>query len=103
MYTVLVCSECQPDDDRMGLKHVAVWILYKVVFDGFLIIPHSVLLIRCGGNMIIYNACYFCICRWYPNIIQVSIAGMLSLPFLIMIFFFSKCKFQLLNIKLIQQ
>jgi len=84
---LLVCSESQPDDDCMGLKHVAVWILYKVVFDGSLFILHSVLFIRFGSNMIIYIACYFCICKCYPNITQVIIAGTLSLLFLIMIFF----------------
>lgn len=94
---LLVCSESQPDDDPMGLKHVAISILYKVVCDGSLFIPHSVLFTCFGSNMIIYIACYFCICKWYPNITQVSIAGMFSLLFLIMIFFLSRCRFHISN------
>jgi hypothetical protein len=33
---LLICYKRQPDDDPVVSKHVAVWILYKVVFDGWL-------------------------------------------------------------------
>jgi len=36
---LVMCSKSQPDDDPMGSKHVAVRILYIVVFDGYLSIP----------------------------------------------------------------
>jgi hypothetical protein len=36
---LVMCSKSQPDDDPMGSKHVAVWILYIAVFDDYLLIP----------------------------------------------------------------
>jgi len=37
----LLCSKIQPRDNPIGSKHVAVWILYKVSFDGYLFISYS--------------------------------------------------------------
>ena len=37
---LLICSKSHTDDDPRELKHVAVWILYKVVFDGYLLFPY---------------------------------------------------------------
>ena len=37
---LLICSKSQPDDDPIELKHTAVWILYKVVFKGYLFTPY---------------------------------------------------------------
>jgi hypothetical protein len=36
----LICSKRQPVDDPIVSKHVAVWILYEVVFDGYLFTPY---------------------------------------------------------------
>ena len=36
MYTSFICSKSQPYYDRVGSKHVEVWILHKLVFDGCL-------------------------------------------------------------------
>ena len=37
----LICSKCHSDADPIVSKHVAVWILYKVVFDGYFIVQHN--------------------------------------------------------------
>ena len=37
---ILICSKTQPDDEPVVSKHVAVGILYKVVFRGYLFIPY---------------------------------------------------------------
>ena len=37
---ILICSKSQLDDDLVGSKHVALRILYKVVFGGYLFIPY---------------------------------------------------------------
>jgi len=34
-----MCSKSQPDNS-IGFKHVAVWILYEVVFDDYLFTPY---------------------------------------------------------------
>jgi len=36
---ISTCSKSQPDDDPTGSKHVAVWILYKDLFHGYLFTP----------------------------------------------------------------
>jgi len=38
MYTSFICSKSQPDDDPEGSKHVALWILHKLVFNCYLFI-----------------------------------------------------------------
>jgi len=42
MYAFLICSNSQPHGNPIGSKYVAVWILHKVVFDGYLYIPHVI-------------------------------------------------------------
>jgi len=37
---ILICSKRQPVDDPIVSKHVAVWIHYKIVFDGYLFTPY---------------------------------------------------------------
>jgi hypothetical protein len=37
---ILICSKGQPDDELVDSKYVAVWIPYKVVFYGHLVIPY---------------------------------------------------------------
>jgi len=36
---LLICSESHPDDDPIVSKHVAVWMFYKVVLDGYFFTP----------------------------------------------------------------
>lgn len=36
---LVICSKCQPDDDAIGTKHVTLWIIYSVVFDGYFVYP----------------------------------------------------------------
>ena len=40
---LLICSKIQPDDDPIGSKHVAVWILYNAVFGGYLFNPYFII------------------------------------------------------------
>ena len=48
MYFFFICSKSQPDDDFIVSKHVAVWVLYKVVLDGYLCIAYFSNISRLG-------------------------------------------------------
>ena len=37
---IWICSESQPNDDSTASKYAAVWVLYIVVFDGYLFVSH---------------------------------------------------------------
>ena len=50
---LLICSKIQPDNDSIVSKHVAVWILYKDVFDGHLLILYFIVQHNCMHNFII--------------------------------------------------